>query len=135
MGSMNTHSLMSQGQMPLLRLPDSLPRPAVAVTAMLVLAGLDLAGAVLARRWANGGSVLWFGAGLLCFAVLFWVYGSSLRYAELVPVTFGWIVALQVGLMVIDRTRTSGAVPVTHWMAATAIIALEGYLLFSSDTG
>jgi hypothetical protein len=107
----------------------------VAIGAMLVLAGLDLAGAVLARRWAHGGSVLWFGAGLLCFAVLFWVYGSSLRYAELVPVTFGWIVALQVGLMVIDRTRAGSAVPTAHWIAAAAIIALEGYLLFSSEAG
>ena len=132
---MNAQPLMSQGQMPLLRLPDSLPRPAVAITAMLVLAGLDLAGAVLARRWAHGGSALWFGAGLTCFALLFWVYGSSLRYAELVPVTFGWIVALQVGLMVIDRARASSAVPMTHWMAAAVIIALEGYLLFSSETG
>jgi hypothetical protein len=132
---MNAAPLMSQSHMPLLRLPDGLPRPAVAIAAMLVLAGLDLAGAVLARRWAHGGSLLWFGAGLACFALLFWVYGSSLRYAELVPVTFGWIVALQVGLMVIDRTRAGIAVPTTHWIAAAAIIALEGYLLFSSETG
>jgi hypothetical protein len=132
---MSTQPLMSQGNMPLLRLPDGLPRPAVAIGAMLVLAGLDLAGAVLARRWADGGSMLWFGTGLLCFALLFWVYGSSLRYAELVPVTFGWIVALQVGLMLVDRTQGNSAVPLTHWMAAAAIIALEGYLLFSSDTG
>jgi hypothetical protein len=132
---MNAQPMLSQGHMPLLRLPEGLPRPAVAIAAMLVLAGLDLAGAVLARRWADGGSALWFGAGLLCFVLLFWVYGSSLRYAELVPVTFGWIVALQVGLMVIDRARANGAVPMTHWMAATAIIVLEGYLLFSSETG
>jgi hypothetical protein len=131
---MSAQPLLSQGHMPLLRLPDGLPRPVVAIAAMLMLAGLDLAGAVLARRWADGGSMVWFGTGLLCFALLFWVYGSSLRYAELVPVTFGWIVALQVGLMVIDRTRASSAVPMTHWMAATAIIALEGDLLFSSET-
>jgi hypothetical protein len=117
---------------PLLRLPETLPRPAIAIAAMLLLATLDVLGAVLARRWAHGGSLLWFGGGLCCFAVLFWVYGSSLRYAELVPVTFGWIVALQVGLMLIQRAQSHHAVPVGNWVAAAAMIALEGYLIFSA---
>jgi hypothetical protein len=132
---MGAGRLLLQSQVPLLRLPEAVPRPIVAVSAMVVLAGLDLAGAVLARRWAHGGSVLWFGAGMGCFVVLFWVYGSSLRYAELVPVTFGWIVALQVGLMLIDGIRSSKAVPSGHWIAAIAIIALEGYLLLSAESG
>jgi hypothetical protein len=119
--------------MPTLRLPESVPTPVVAISAMLVLAGLDIAGALLARRWSDGGSWLWFGAGVSCFAILFWVYGSSLRYADLVSITFGWIVALQVGLMIIERLRTGRAVAAGHWIAALAIIALEGYLLFSSD--
>lgn len=118
---------------PLLRMPELLPRPAVAIGAMVVLAGLDLLGAVLARRWAHDGSVVWFGAGLGCFALLFWVYGSSLRYAELVPVTFGWLVALQIGLMLIDRAGTHRPVPVGHWLAAAAMIGLEGYLIFSAE--
>jgi hypothetical protein len=132
---MNSGRRVSQGHIPLLRLPEAVPRPMIAIGAMVLLAGLDLAGAVLARRWAHGGSIVWFGAGLGCFAVLFWVYGSSLRYAELVPVTFGWIVTLQVGLMLIDSTRASNAVPTPHWVAAGAIVALEGYLLFSSQPG
>lgn len=119
---------------PLLRLPEALPRPAVAIGAMVVLAGLDLLGALLARRWAHGGSALWFGAGLGCFALLFWVYGSSLRYAELIPVTFGWLVALQIGLMLIERANSARQVPVGHWLAAIAMIGLEGYLIFSSET-
>jgi len=120
--------------MPLLRISDSIPRPLVAVGAMLVLAGLDVIGALLARRWAHGGSLLWFGSGVACFAVLFWVYGSSLRYADLVPVTFGWIVALQVGLMLIERAGSARSVPTGHWVAAATIIALEGYLLLSSQS-
>ena len=76
----------------------------------------------------------WFGAGVVCFAVLFWVYGSSLRYADLVSVTFGWIVALQVGLMLIDRIGSSKSIPRGHWVAAIGIIALEGYLLLSSES-
>jgi hypothetical protein len=119
---------------PLLRLPEQWPKPAVAIAAMIVLAGLDIAGALLARRWSSGGSALWFAAGVTCFALLFWVYGSSLRYAELVPVTFGWIVALQVGLMIIERVRTSRAVSAGHWMAAVAIVVLEGYLLFTTES-
>ena len=119
---------------PVLRSSAELPRPVLAIAAMLVLAGLDIVGAVLARRWAHSGSLVFFGAGLLCFGVLFTVYANSLRYAELVPVTFGWIVALQVGLMIIERARHHAAVPLGHWAAAAAIIACEGYLLLSSAT-
>lgn len=121
--------------LPLLRSSAELPRPVLAVAAMLVLAGLDIVGAVLARRWAHSGSLMFFVAGLLCFGVLFAVYANSLRYAELVPVTFGWIVALQVGLMIIERARQHSAVPVGNWVAAAAIIVCEGYLLMSSSTG
>jgi hypothetical protein len=124
--------LIHGSAVPLLRIPEGLPTPFVAIIAMMVLAGLDAGGAVLARRTAQGGSIVLFGAGLLCFAVLFWVYASSLRYAELIPVTFGWIAALQVGLMIIERQRNSAAIPVGHWIAGAAVIALEGYLLFTS---
>lgn len=125
----------AQAGMPLLRIADGIPRAGIAVGAMVLLAGLDLLGALLARRWAHGGSLLWFGAGVACFALLFWVYGSSLRYAELIPVTFGWIVALQVGLMLIDGLRSAHGIAAGRWLAAAAIIVLEGYLLFSSETG
>ena len=132
---MGTARFLSHASMPLLRLSDGIPRAAVAVVAMLVLAGLDLVGALLARRWAHGGSLLWFGAGVACFAALFWVYGSSLRYADLIPVTFGWIVALQIGLMLIDSVRSATGVAPGRWIAAVAIVVLEGYLLFSADSG
>lgn len=132
---MGTGKLWTQASMPLLRLSEGLPRAGIAIGAMLVLAGLDLIGALLARRWAHGGSLLWFGAGVGCFALLFWVYGSSLRYADLIPVTFGWIVALQIGLMLIDSVRSGTGISTGRWMAAVLIVVLEGYLLFSSETG
>ncbi|UQX89982.1 hypothetical protein M6D93_08255 [Jatrophihabitans telluris] len=116
------------------RWSDSLPRTSVAVGAMVVLAGLDVLGALLARRFAHSGSMLVFAAGGGCFLVLFWVYASSLRYAELIPVTFGWIAALQVGLLIAERVRSHTPVPTGHWVAAAGLIALEGYLLFS-DAG
>jgi hypothetical protein len=118
---------------PLLPLPDAVPRPIVAVGAMVMLAGLDLLGALLARRWAHGGSLLYFAAGAACFVLLFWLYGSTLRYADLVAVTFGWIAALQIGLMLF--TGSPSAIPVRNWIAAGVIVALEGYLLAASNPG
>jgi hypothetical protein len=119
---------------PQLRAPAAVPAAAVAVVAMVVLAGLDFAGALLARRWAHGGSVAWFVAGAVCFVVLFWVYGSSLRYADLVVVTFGWIAALQVGLVLVGRIGSGRALPVHTWLVAGAIIVLEGVLIASAKT-
>ena len=69
----------------------------------LVLAVLDLVGAVLARRYADHRSVLALVGGCLVFGLLFWVYGKSLAYAELATVTFGWIVMIQVGVMLLER--------------------------------
>ncbi|MCW2644086.1 MAG: hypothetical protein JWP07_195, partial [Pseudonocardiales bacterium] len=57
---MGTGRLLSQASMPLLRVSDGVPRAGIAIIAMLVLAGMDLFGALLARRWAHGGSLLWF---------------------------------------------------------------------------
>jgi hypothetical protein len=102
---------------------------------MVVLAALDFVGALLARRWAHGGSVVWFVAGALCFVLLFWVYGSSLRYADLVVVTFGWVAALQVGLLVVSQVGSSRPMPLHNWLAAGAIILLEGVLIASSNPG
>jgi apolipoprotein N-acyltransferase len=130
---MDAGKLWTQAGVPLLRIPDAIPRPLIAVGAMIVLAGLDVLGAVLARRWSHGGSAVFFAAGVACFALLFWVYGSSLRYADLLSVTFGWIVALQVGIMVIGRRGSAAAEPLGHWVAAVAIIGLEGYLLLTSS--
>lgn len=130
---MNGTQALAQANVPLLRAPDAIPRPVVAIGAMVMLAGLDLLGALIARRWAHGGSVLYFAAGAVCFVVLFWLYGSSLRYADLVAVTFGWIAALQIGVMLM--TGSAPAIPLRHWIAAAAIVALEGYLLASSNPG
>jgi hypothetical protein len=106
-----------------------------AVGAMIVLAGLDFVGALFARRWAHGGSIVWFVAGALCFLLLFWVYGSSLRYADLVVVTFGWVAALQVGLLLVGRVGSARPMPLHNWLAAGAIVVLEGVLIASSNTG
>ena len=73
--------------LPLIRLPSDWPLPVVATLAMAALAGLDLLGAMAAKEWAERHNTAALGFGLLAFAVLFWVYASSLQYAELALVT------------------------------------------------
>ena len=116
---------------------DTVPRALIALAAMLALAGLDLLGAVLARNWSEthggAGRLLFFAGGVATFAVLFAVYAKSLQFADLVPVTFGWIAILQVGLLVITAVGHSRPLSGMQWAAALAIVALEGFLLVSAD--
>jgi len=98
---------------------------------MLLLAVLDFAGALAAKEWADGGSPRWLLAGLGCFLLLFYVYASSLQYAELATVTMGWIVLLQVGLLVLDRVRYDVSLPPARWIAVGLILVLQAYLLLA----
>ncbi|HET7474781.1 MAG TPA: hypothetical protein VFJ97_02010 [Dermatophilaceae bacterium] len=103
----------------------------LATLAMTALAGLDLLGAMLARRWAVSGNAVFLLLGALTFVVMFLVYAKSLSYAELVPVTFGWVVLLQAGLLVMAVVERPGSVPPGHWAAAAGMVGLEAYLLLS----
>ena len=112
------------------------PRGALNLTgAVLVMAGLDLAGSVAAKEWTLRRERAWFLAGLACFLVLFAVYAHSLRLAELSLVTIAWVVVLQVGLLVVDRVRYGVTLPLGHWLAIAAILALQGYLILAPTTG
>ncbi len=115
--------------LPLLSVPHSWPLPVVAVLAMAALAGLDLLGAVAAKHWAEEGSRWALAGGLASFVVLFWVYASSLRYAELAVVTMGWIVLLQVGILVVDRMHFGVALPTGKLVAVVIALAAQGYLV------
>lgn len=110
---------------------SSTSRPLAAIGAMVVLAALDLVGAVLARRYADHRSVLALIGGCLVFGLLFWVYGKSLAYAELATVTFGWIVMLQVGVMLLDRFQLGNAIPPDRLAVMGAILLLQGYLILA----
>ena len=121
--------------MPTFPLPDRWPSAAVAILAMVLLAALDLVGALLARAWMQQRTPGLFIAGAGVFALLFWVYGSSLRYAELATVTFGWIVLLQVALVLIDRFRNGLDLGLGKWTAVVLVLALEGYLLMGPPYG
>jgi hypothetical protein len=106
---------------------------AVSLGAMLLLAGLDMAGAVLAKEWTLRQHPGWFLAGLLTFGVLFAVYAASLHVAELSVVTLGWVVFLQVGLVVIDTVRYGVSFPPGKWLAIVAILLLQAFLVLGPN--
>ncbi|MGO4597174.1 hypothetical protein [Terrabacter sp. 2RAF25] len=116
---------------PLIKAPAAWPVPVVATIAMICLAGLDLAGAVLAKEWAENGSARALVLGAGAFLVLFWVYASSLKYAELALVTMGWVVMLQVGLVLVDRWRYGVELPVGKWVAIGVVLLAQAYLVLA----
>ena len=120
--------------LPLIRLPQSWPLPVVAVLCMAALAGLDLLGALAAKEWAERQNTAALGLGALSFVVLFWVYASSLQYAELAVVTMGWIVLLQVGIVLVDRLHFGASLPVDKMAAVVVILAAQGYLLLAPSS-
>jgi len=113
----------------LVRMPDAWPRPLVATVAMILLAALDLAGAYAAKEAVIRRSGMYAALGAALFLLLFWVYACSLQYADLSVVTLGWIVVLQVGVVVLDRRRYGAHLPAGAWVAISLIIAAQAYLL------
>jgi hypothetical protein len=113
----------------LIRAPQSWPQPLVAVLAMALLAALDLAGAVAAKEGVERRSPAIAGLGAVLFLLLFWVYASSLQYADLAPVTFGWIVLLQIGVLLLDRLRYGTQLPGGAVVAVVVILAAQAYLI------
>jgi len=117
----------------LLRAPHAWPTAAVAGLAMLLLAVLDLGGSLAAKEAVLRRSPALAMVGAALYVVLFWVYASSLQYADLAPVTFGWIVALQVGVVLLDRFRYSARVAPGGWVAMAVILLAQAYLLFAAS--
>src|SRR3712207_7160095 len=67
----------------LLRAPASWPTALVAAVAMLLLAVVDLGAAYATKEAVVRRSLPWAVAGVALFVLLFYVYASSLQYAEL----------------------------------------------------
>ncbi len=116
----------------LLRAPASRPGPVVAVIAMVVLALIDLAAAYATKEAVTRRSPAWAAGGVVLFVLLFFVYASSLQYAELALVTLGWVVVLQVGVLMLDRFPYGQALSADKWVAVVVILAAQGYLLMPS---
>ena len=113
----------------LIRVPDSWPQPVVAILAMALLAVLDLAGAVAAKEAVERRSPAMAALGVLLFVLLFWIFASSLQVSELAPVTFGWVVILQVGVVLVDRFKYGVTMPTGKWVAVAVLLVAQAYLL------
>ncbi|MEO3938595.1 hypothetical protein V3N99_17830 [Dermatophilaceae bacterium Soc4.6] len=127
-------SATSAPTIPLLRAPESWPPWVIGASAMVALALLDLVGAVAAKEWSRSGDTRPLLTGVVAFLTLFWVYASALQYAELALVTLGWIVALQVALLVVDHVRYGVRLPTGSWVAVAVILAAQAYLLLAPSS-
>ena len=103
------------------------------LSAMVVLALFDFVGAVFAKEWADTRQPWWFVAGLATFMGLFCFYAYSLKTAELSIVTIGWVVFLQVGLLLYERVRYGTELPPLKWAAIGLILALQAYLVLAPN--
>jgi hypothetical protein len=115
----------------LIKVPEAWPQPLVAAVAMVLLAVLDLAGAFAAKEAVLRRSPGFAALGVSLFLLLFWVYACSLQYAELALVTFGWIVVLQIGVLLLDRIRYGAPMSTGKWVAVVIILAAQAYLLLA----
>ena len=106
---------------------------ALIVLAMCVLAALDLAGSVLAKEYADKHRPAALVAGAVIFVVLFLVYARALAYAQLSIVTMGWVVLLQVGLLLLDWRRHDLVLDQRQLAAVVVILVLQCYLIVSSE--
>ena len=119
---------------PLMKFPASWPVPVVATVAMAVLAGLDLLGAIAAKEWAERQSIAAIAFGTIASVALFWFYASSLQYAELAVVTMGWIVLLQVGIVIVDRVHFGTMLSADKIGALIIILVAQGYLVLAPSS-
>lgn len=110
-------------------IPETWRFPLLTLAAMLALAGLDFAGAIFAKEWADRGHYVLLIGGLISFTALFVVYARILRVAELSVVTLGWVVFLQVGILALDRIHYGVTLPWQKWAAIVLILALQAYLI------
>ncbi|MEZ4521969.1 MAG: hypothetical protein R3A46_10060 [Thermomicrobiales bacterium] len=107
----------------------------LSVGAMLALAGLDFLGAIFAKEWAERHQITFYIAGAAAFLLLFAVYAFSLKFAELSTVTFGWIVLLQVGIILVDTQRYGVVLPPGKWVAVAGLLLLQAYLIITPNGG
>lgn len=66
--------------------------------------------------------------------LLFALFVVAIGYAEMSTVTIGWIVVMQLGLMVAESVRYGVTHSTDRWVAMGAIVALLGYLLAAPPT-
>ena len=112
-----------------LRTPTNWPAPVVAVGALLALTVLDLAGSSLAKEAVQRRSVPIAAAGAGLFVLMFWIFASTLAVANLVAVTVGWCVLVQIGVLLMDHFRYGSDLPAGKYVAVVVALAAQVYLL------
>jgi len=117
---------------PMLKLPQQWPLVVNATIAMAALAMLDLVGAYAAKEWMLRRGAGMFALGLVAMVLLFWVYASALQFADLAIVTLGWIVLLQVGILVMEAVKYGVHYPAGAWAVVAVMMAAQGYLVLSA---
>jgi hypothetical protein len=105
------------------------------MAAMLGLAALDFAGAIFAKEAIQRQHAGLYVAGAVSFLLLYVVYAQILKTAELSIVTIGWVVFLQVGLLLVDRFRYGVDIESTKWLAVALILLLQAYLVLAPNGG
>src|SRR5262245_48462679 len=101
---------------------------------MVLLAGFDLTGTMLAKEWTVHRALWQLIGGGAAFVALFLVLVWGLRYAEMSLLTLGWIVVLQLAVLMVDRSRYGTQLSIGGWLAVTGILVLQGYLLLGGAT-
>jgi hypothetical protein len=110
-------------------MPAEARSPMAMLGFMVLLAGLDFTGTVLAKEWTIHRAAWQLLGGGITFLALFVALVCGLRYAEMSMLSLGWIVVLQTGLIVLDRSRYGFHLSIGGWVAVAAILVLQGYLL------
>ncbi len=108
---------------------DNLGFYATTLIVMVLLATLDFTSAIFAKEWTLRNNYVFFVVGAATSLFLFLVYAHVLKTAELSIVTIGWVVFLQVGLVLVDRFRYGVDFHTTQWLAVGAILLLQVYLI------
>ncbi len=100
----------------------------------LLLAGLDVTESVLAKEWLLRRSPWVLIAGLVSSIMLFVLFVVAIGYTEMSTVTIGWIVVMQLGLMVTETVRYGVSHSTDRWVVMGLIVCLLGYLVASTST-
>ena len=115
-------------------MPAELRSPIAMVGFMVLLAGLDFTGTMLAKEWTIHRAAWQLVGGGATFLALFVALVCGLRYAEMSMLSLGWIVVLQTGLIMLDRSRYGLHLSVGGWLAVAAILVLQGFLLLGGGS-
>ncbi len=108
---------------------NSLGGTAIVIGLTLLLAGLDVTESILAKEWVTHRSPWLLVAGLTASVMLFALFVVAIGYTEMSTVTIGWVVVMQVGLMVTETVRYGVSHPPDRWIVMGAIVCLLGYLV------